>query len=146
MQQQTLSRKEIVRNKPLTPLEKLLAEKIDIEEKCHMQEKKLNEDFAYIQDNVTGLILSSVSSLLFPPKKTIKKADQQLSHSGQYPSLISGDEENDTKSSSLSISDYITITKSLLPVAWEVLKPIIITWGIKKAKSILFGLFAGKKR
>jgi len=37
------------------------------------------------------------------------------------------------------------MAKSLLPVAWDIARPMIIIWGIKKAKSYFFGLFAGKK-
>ena len=150
MQQQAQNRKEKIRNKPLTPMEMLLAEKISIEEKCRIQEKKLNEDFAYIQDNTASLILSGISILLFPSKNTTKNAGKQSSLAGQtsadglQTSLIV--DEDATKSPSLSITDYIAITKSLLPVAWEILQPIVIAWGIKKAKSTLIGLFSGKKR
>ena len=141
MQQQTRSRKEIVRNKPLTPIEILLADKIDIEEKCRVQEKKLNEDFAYIQDNATNIILSGISTLLFPSKNTT----QQPSLTGQKAALMVNSDNVEDKSPSLSVSDYFTIAKSLLPVAWGILQPIIITWGIKKAKSMLLGLLSGKK-
>ena len=140
MQQQTQNRNKTIRNKTLTPIEILHAEKIGIEEKCRIQEKKLDDDFVYIKDNASSLLLSGVSTLLFPQKNTTTKAGQQLS-------LASGTNgHNATKSPVLSVSDYFAITKSLLPVAWEVIQPIIIAWGIKKAKSILFKLLAGKKR
>ena len=158
MQQQAQNRKEKIRNKPLTPLEKLLAEKIDTEEKCRIQEKKLNDDFAYIQDNTASLILSGVSTLLFPPKNTTKSSRRQSLPAGQETSIAGqqasidgqqssfGIDGNAAKNSQLSVSDYLSIAKSLLPVAWEILQPIIIAWGIKKAKSTIAGLFSEKKR
>jgi hypothetical protein len=140
MQQQTLNRDKLIRNNPLSPIEILQAEKNVIEEKCRVQKKKLDDDFVYIKDNVSSLLLSGVSTLLFPPKSTSIKAGDQLAISS------GGDGKNAIKSSTLSISDYFTITKSLLPVAWEVLQPIIIAWGIKKAKSMIAGFFSEKKR
>ena len=144
MQQQTQDRSDITNNKPLTPIEKLLADKIDIERKCRIQEKKLNDDFAYIQDNSTSLILSGVSTLLFPSKNTTKKSALQTSADGQQSSsTING---TAVKSPQISISDYLIIAKGMLPVAWEILQPIIIAWGIKKAKSMIAGFFSGNKR
>lgn len=140
MQQQTTNPKETtLRHKPLTPVEKLLADKIDIERKCRAQKKKLSEDFAYIQDNASGLLLSGISSLLFPPRNSVPKGEKQV--------VLSGNETHDaTKNSPTSLSDYLTIGKSLLPVVWEIAQPLLFTWGISKAKSLLFGLFAKKKR
>jgi len=140
MQQQTPDLNKKIRNKPLTPIEKLQAEKIDIEAKCRMQEKKLDDDFAYIKHNASSLLLSGISTLLFPPKNTTTKTGQQLALSSETADY------NMTKSPVLSLSDYIAITKSMLPVVWGVLQPIIIAWGIRKAKSVLSGLFSGGKR
>ena len=140
MQQQTPDRNKTIRNKPLTPIEKLHAEKIGIEEKCRVQEKKLDDDFVYIKDNAASLILSGISTLLFPPKSTTTKNGQQLALSSETA------DHDMTKSPALSLSDYIAITKSMLPVVWGIIQPIIIAWGIKKAKSMIVTLFAGKKR
>jgi len=139
MQQQTPDRNKIIRNKPLTPIEKLHAEKNGIEEKCRIQEKKLDDDFVYIKDNASSLILSGISTLLFPPKNTTKENGQQLAPSAETAG------RNMSKSPALTLADYIAITKSMLPVVWGVLQPIIITWGIRKAKSVLSGLFSGKR-
>ena len=140
MQQQTPDLNKKIRNKPLTPIEKLQAEKIDIEAKCRMQEKKLDDDFAYIKHNASSLLLSGISTLLFPPKNTTTKNGQQLALSSETA------EHNTTQKTVFSVSDYIAIAKSMLPVVWGVLQPIIITWGIKKAQSVLSGLFSGGKK
>lgn len=140
MQQQTPNRIETsLRHKELTPIEKLLAEKIDVERKCHAQKKKLDEDFAYIQNNASGLLLSGLSTLLFPTKNPASKGEKQVAKSGnQSP--------DSTDNTPTTLSDYLTIGKSLLPVVWEITQPLLITWGISKAKSLLSGLFAKKKR
>jgi len=151
MQQQTQDKSEIISNKPLTPIEKLLADKIDIEKKCRIQEKKLNDDFAYIQDNTASLLLSGVSTLLFPSKNTTTKSSQQSPRSRQQAPVdgqqsLPGTDSIATRNPQISISDYMAIAKGLLPVAWEILQPIIIAWGIKKAKSMIAGFFFEKKR
>lgn len=140
MQQQTQNRKELTtRHKPLTPIEKLLADKVDIEAKCRIQEQKLNEDFTYIQNNAYGLLLSGISTLLFPPRNPSSK-NEKLS----LPA--SGNDTHEAKNSPISISDYLSIAKGLMPVVWEIAQPLLLTWGIGKAKSLLHGLFAKKKR
>ena len=73
MQQQIQPPKKTNRNKYLSPTEQLLADKIDIKEKCRIQEKKINANFVYIRENAGGLLLSGMSSLLFPSKNTNEK-------------------------------------------------------------------------
>ena len=51
-----------------TPLEKLLADKQRIQQACLEQENKINKTFTYIQENAGSLLLSGLSSLLFPAK------------------------------------------------------------------------------
>ena len=138
MQQQAQSRIKNAGNKHLTPIEKLLADKIDLEEKCRKQEKKLNDDLTYIQNNAASLLLSGVSTLLFPPKNTKKNT------TGKQTSITSGIEKNTAKTP-LSLSDYFVVAKNLIPVAWNIVQPMIIAWGIKKAKSYIIGVFTGKK-
>ncbi len=140
MQQQTQSRRGLTtQHKPLTPIEKLLADKVDIKAKCRMQEKKLNEDFTYIQNNASGLLLSGVSTLLFPPRNSSFKNEKQSSHA-------SGNEVSEAKKTPISASDYLNIAKSLLPIAWEISQPLLITWIIGKSKSLFHGLFTKKKK
>ena len=151
MQQQTQDKSEVISTKQLTPIEKLLADKIEIEEKCRIQEKKLNNDFAYIQDNTASLLLSGVTTLLFPSKNTTTKSSQQSSLTRQQSPVdgrqsSTGIDSISTRSPQISISDYMAIAKGLLPVAWEILQPIIIAWSIRKAKSMIAGFFSGNKR
>ena len=137
--QQIPNRTENARKRSLTPIEQLISDKIDLEKRCRTQEKKLNNDFTYIQNNATSLLLSGVSTLFFPSPKTTKNA------TGKQTVISSGAESDNTTKSPLSVSDYFTIAKSLLPVAWEIVQPMIIAWGVKKAKLYILGLFTSKK-
>ena len=120
-----------------TPYEILLADKEKIRQHCRQQELKLNEAFAYINENAVSLLLSGVSSLLFPGSATSKK--NKALPSSEY---IRSDNEQLT---SLSFSDYLSIGKMMIPVIWEITKPVLITWGINKVKKIITQEFKSSK-
>jgi len=122
-------------NKPLTPLEKLTADKNRIQNLCREQKKVLNDDFAYLQANASSLLLSSFSSILFP--SSTKKTTVASVALSEQP------EEGD---SSLSFTDMITITKHFLPIVWIAAKPVLISWGIKRAGDLALRVLFGKKK
>ena len=112
-------------NNRQTPLEKLISDKERIQRQCKRQEQKLNEDFSYIQENAGSLLLSGLSSLLFPSNKSTTKTNDKNTApvtAGQ-PSIA------------LGISDYLSIAKGMIPIAWDLAQPFIMTWGIKKRKN-----------
>ena len=113
-------------NNRQTPLEKLISDKERIQRQCKRQEQKLNEDFSYIQENAGSLLLSGLSSLLFPSNKSTTKTNDKNTApvtAGQ-PSIA------------LGISDYLSIAKGMIPIAWDLAQPFIMTWGIKKCEKI----------
>ena len=118
----------------LTPLERLLHEKQRVTEACELRKIKLNADCAYIQAHAGSLLLSGLSSLLFPGgnKKQEAKASpyQTAATSTAMP---------------LGWGDLLAVGKSLLPVAWEVAQPLIMTWGIKKVRKWFSRLLFSKK-
>ena len=120
----------------MTPLEKLQANKQRLQTACDEQEKKINATFSYIQENAGSLLLSGVSSLLFPSKPS-NKADSK-------PAVTQKD--NATNPSPLSTTDILSLGKSLLPVAWDIIQPILISWSIRTAKKKIIGLFTSKKK
>lgn len=138
MQQETLPLKKAGRNKHLSPAEQLFADKTDIKEKCRMQEKKINADFAYIRDHAGGLLLSGISSLIFPSKNTNEKSADKLPAGAHKHS-------DKSKNNRLSIFDFPAITKSILPLAWDILQPIVITWVLSKSGSFITKLFSRKR-
>lgn len=118
-----------------TPLEKLISDKQRIQHACRLQEQKLNDDFLYIQENASSLLLSGVSSLLFP--KTKKANAGSPTDAAPTTEIPSGP---------LNISDYLSVAQGLLPVAWDVVRPLLVTWGIRKAQTwIISKLFRKKK-
>ena len=46
----------------------------------------------------------------------------------------------------LGISDYLSIAKGMIPIAWDLAQPFIMTWGIKKAKKWFSNLLFKKKK
>lgn len=121
-----------------TPLEKLISDRQRIQKECAMQEQKLNDDFSYIQENAGNLLLSGMSAILFPNSKTKSKSTDPNQPSSSVPA---------TPTAPLGFSDLISVAQSLLPVAWDVARPLLMTWGIRKAQAwILNTLFRKKKK
>lgn len=121
-------------NKPLTPLEKLISDKARIRRECVIQEQRLSDDFSYIQENAGNLLISGFTTLLFPNSKS-KKTESTEAVASPMQVLPS-----------LGISDYLNIAQGVLPLAWDVAKPFLLTWGIKKAQSWITHLFTKKKK
>lgn len=121
-------------NKPLTPLEKLISDKVRIRRECALQEQMLSDDFSYMQENAGSLLISGFTTLLFPNSKSKKteSAEAVASPTQVIPSLC--------------ISDYLSIAQGMLPLAWDVAKPFLLTWGIKKAQSWITHLLFKKKK
>lgn len=121
---------------PQTPLERLLSDKGRIQHQCKQQEEKLNADFTYIQENAADLLLSGLSSLLFHGGKSTPQTTQEESSAVQ----------NASSPVTLELSDYLTMAKGMIPIAWDFVRPIIVSWGIGKAKRwIASRLFKRKK-
>ena len=89
-----------------------------------------------LQENAGSLLLSGLSSLLFPSNKSTTKTNDKNTApvtAGQ-PSIA------------LGISDYLSIAKGMIPIAWDLAQPFIMTWGIKKAKKWFSNLLFKKKK
>lgn len=126
-------------NRQQTPLEKLLADKVRLQEECRVQEKKLNGTLSYFQENAGSLLISGFSNLLFPTNKN-KNKTKDTKETTESDAKIAG------QSASLNLNDYLSIAKSLIPVAWEIAQPIIINWGIRKTRKMITSLFQRKKK
>ena len=122
----------------LTPIEQLLADKRIVEAKCSIREKKLHENFNYLHNNASTLIFSGLVSLLFSSGQTRKKSEEQsitLVNDNQSPRI----------NNLLSSSNIFFVAQKMIPVVWDIIQPLLINWGIKKAKSLLLGLFTKKR-
>lgn len=121
----------------LTPLEILISNRQQLQAKCEKQKQLLNEDFTYIQENAGSLLLSGVSSLLFPPSKG-KNANAETKQTKQTTGV---------PAVSLGLSDYFSVAQSLVPVAWDVVRPLLTAWGLKKVQTwAIKKLFSKKKQ
>ena len=123
-----------IQNKPLTPLEKLISDKERIRKQCVIQEQKLNDDFSYIQENAGSLLISGFTTLLCPNTKSKKTESTETATTASQPVTPIG------------FSDYLSIAQGLLPVAWDVVRPFLLTWGIRKAQSWFTNLLFKKKK
>ena len=117
-----------------TPLQKLSTEKEHIRQQCCRQEQKLNAGILYLQDNAAGLLISGASALLFSGSGGTAQKDKTVSSPAHSHATTS-----------LGLSDYLSIGKMMVPVLWEIAQPLIITWGIRKMKKIIANAFTGKK-
>lgn len=123
-----------INNRPQTPLEKLISDKRRIKRQCVIQEQKLNNDFSYIQEHAGSLLLSGVTSLLFPNSKSEKKESAPSSTTGSTPL------------SSIGLTDYLHIAHGIFPLIWDVARPFLLTWGLRKAQNWFTGLLFKKKK
>lgn len=119
-----------------TPLEKLLADKQRIQQACLEQENKINKTFTYIQENAGSLLLSGLSSLLFPAKPDKKGETAQGTVASATPATTSP----------LRLSDYLSVGKALVPLAWEIIQPLVVSWGIRTIQKKITNLFSPSKK
>jgi hypothetical protein len=126
--------KKANRHKRLSPIEQLQADKTDLKEKCRIQEKKIRANLTYMQDHTGRFLLSGISSLLCSAKSSARPLPTR--------SVTNPDKLNNSR---YSLSNYRTIAKVALPLVWEILQPILITWGLSQAKSLIKKLLSGKK-
>lgn len=119
-----------------TPLEKLLADKQRIQQACLEQENKINKTFTYIQENAGSLLLSGLSSLLFPAKPDKKGETAQGTVASATPATTSP----------LGLSDYLSVGKALVPLAWEIIQPIVVSWGIRTIRKKITNLFSPSQK
>lgn len=120
-----------------TPLEKLQADKLCARIRCREAEQRLNENVLQIQNNSGKIILSGISTLLFPGTKTEKAEDDSATTGSLLPALAK------TKP---SFDDILNIGATILPHLWGIAKPVLITWGIGKAQSLLLGKLLRKNK
>jgi hypothetical protein len=120
-----------------SPLEKLLADKEQIRQQCRLQEQKLNDNFSFLHENAGSLFLSGLSSWLFPGSGTANK-NKALPSSERSQAVHA-------PASSPGFPDLLSVGKIFIPVLWDIAQPVIIAWGIRKARKIIGNALTGKK-
>ncbi|WP_080904793.1 hypothetical protein [Parabacteroides sp. Marseille-P3160] len=119
-----------------TPKEKLLAEKERLRLECERFEKGFSKDLSYIQENMGSIAFSSIRSLIFPSARPQKEIGKGISQ-------ITTRREAETASGH---TNYAGIISDLVPMAWNISKPFILTWSVRKAQSLIRNLLFSKKK
>lgn len=101
-----------------TPIERLQAEKLQVGIRCREQEEKLNGHWEYIRDHSGSLLLSGIVTLFFPSHRS------ETSRTSTDNSEASG-----------------SALKSMLPIIWSMVKPIVISWLLAKAGDLIRNIF-----
>ncbi len=101
-------------NSKLTPLQALTCEKMRLMKRCDQQEQLIGAHLDYIHQHAGTLMLKGVSSILFP--KTVPQKANPTAESNV---------DND-------LGDYFAQIKGYMPMVWEVVRPLLITWGVSK--------------
>ena len=122
-------------NNQQTPLEKLISDKERIQRQCKRQEQKLKR---------ISLIYRRTPEVCCYP-------DYRLSFSLAISQRPKTNDKNTAPvtagqpSIALGISDYLSIAKGMIPIAWDLAQPFIMTWGSKKAKKWFSNLLFKKR-
>jgi hypothetical protein len=118
-----------------TPSEILSAQKARLEEEINISRRKLDSDLVYLKENSTSLLFSGLTNIIFPAAITTKEKPDSANLS-----------VSKKEAKPFSSTDILALSKNMLPIVWEIVRPIIISWGIDKAKSLIIGAFSGNKR
>jgi hypothetical protein len=124
-----------MKQKQLTPIQILRLRKTEVENKCELVEKELSEDFEFVQDNALPILSRGISYMLFPKRRDNK---QKL--------YASENKQTSSVPATLDMDYFISLGKSLLPLAWDILKPIASMWAIKKVRSYVLKLISDDKQ
>lgn len=120
-----------------TPLSKLQTERQRLRLLCRIQEQKLNEEVLYMRENAGRLLLSGISAL-FSTSGSSKSEKKKAAALSPVPSVAS--------LSSLRPTDLLSLGTGLIPYAWELAQPLLIAWGIRRAKKWIGNLFSSKRK
>ena len=116
----------------ITPQEKLQARKTCLQKQCRIQEQKLEEDFAHIRENSGSLFLSGVSWLIATAGSKVTSKAASLPSSSQKTVATQPSEHV------FGLSGFLPSVKELWPVAWEIIRPYLISWGIRRMTEWFF--------
>lgn len=111
----------------VSPIDKLRAERLALNEEIRGHEEKLKNNFSYAKHNWGSLLLSSVIS----------------SSTNSVKSLFGGSTGDDNSSGFKS--SWLDKMMLIAPMAWGILQPILLGMVTKKVTSLFFGKKKSKK-
>lgn len=80
------------------------------------------------------MLVSGLSSMLFPKGKAAEKTP-----------AADPDAPKTEGKKELSLAEYAAALPAMLPILWQVGKPILLSWGMKKAQRSIVNFFFKKK-
>lgn len=113
----------------LSPLEELRLEKAKLIDECEKEKEILLYNWDYTKHNMGKLFLNSIFS-------TTKESFWGIT------SALTGKSNEKSVSKKGSTSNITQMVMSVAPLAWDLLQPMILSYTIKKVKSI----FTKKRR
>lgn len=105
-------------NRKLTPIQVLTYEKQKLMKQCEQHEQLIGAHLNYIHQHAGSLIIQGVKSILFP--STLPNKSSASHHN--VDSCLDG---------------YLAQVKSCMPILWEVVRPVLISWGMTKFRQHL---------
>ncbi len=111
-----------------SPHDILIEEKLKLQLKANLLEKRLKDDFNYLNSNSRDILISSAVTLLRPAKSKHPKSVMPHSVEKKSDKGILG-----------VISDYS-------PIVWDFMKPMILAWGVRSFRSMITHTFSPKKK
>lgn len=102
-------------NRQLTPLQILSYEKKRLTIRCDEQEQRINQHLSYIHQHAGRFLIAGMNSLFFPSTANIKSREQVT-------------EDN-------TLNTYLHVLKDLVPTIWEMVRPLLISWGFSKMRN-----------
>ena len=95
-----------------------------------------------MQQQIQNKPLTPLEKLIFDKEQIRRQCvvqEQKLNDDFSYI-------QDDQPVTPMGFSDYLSIAQGLLPVAWDVARPFLLTWGIRKAQSWFTNLLFKKKK
>lgn len=110
-----------LRKKKLTPLQQLIAEKIELRRRCRTEQQTILDNWAYLKENSGKMIFSGITDLLFPQRK-IKPNKKKEKKSGFWEKITN------------NLPYYLAVAREGLSVAWYLTRPIYLKWLMSRRK------------
>ena len=110
-----------VRQKHLTPLQELIATKVELRRQSRLEEKQVREQWQQIRHHSGHLILSGISNIFFPHRKT--KAEKLEAEKPHFWKHVTD-----------NLPYYLAIVREGLSVTWYLARPFYLRWLMKRKK------------
>ena len=107
--------------KHLTPLQELIATKLELRRQSRREETQIREQWQAIRQNSGRLIFSGITDILFPHRKVqAEKLNEEKPHFWQHITD--------------NLPYYLAIVREGLSLTWYIARPFYLKWLMKRKK------------